>query len=76
MTATAGVWCYADDAGRAWWGGMWADRILKSDMATTALRTGAASQDDLERLSAGWHEWSRSPDGWFTVPHGEILCRV
>ncbi|WP_221326244.1 class I SAM-dependent methyltransferase [Actinoplanes sp. L3-i22] len=76
VTATASVWCFADDEDRAWWGGMWADRILKSDMAATALRTGTASPADLERLSAGWRTWSESPDGWFTIPHGEILARA
>ncbi len=24
----------------------------------------------------GWREWGRSPDGWFLVPHGELLCRA
>ncbi|GAA4599432.1 methyltransferase domain-containing protein [Actinoplanes octamycinicus] len=76
VTATASVWGFADDADRQWWGGMWADRILKSDMATTALQTGAATRADLERLSAGWRAWAESPDGFFTIPHGEILCRV
>jgi SAM-dependent methyltransferase len=76
VTATASIWCFADDADRDWWGTMWADRILKSDMATTALRTGAATEADLERVSAGWRTWAASPDGWFTIPHGEILCRA
>src|SRR5689334_22587733 len=66
VTATASIWCFADGA----------DRVLKSDMATAALRTGAASQADLERLSAAWREWAQSPDGWFAIPHGEILCRA
>lgn len=28
VTATASVWCYATPSERAWWGGMWAERIL------------------------------------------------
>ena len=29
VVATASVWCYATPADRQWWGGMWADRILR-----------------------------------------------
>ncbi|WP_229072317.1 methyltransferase domain-containing protein [Actinoplanes sp. DH11] len=76
VTATASVWCFATDEDRHWWGGMWADRIRNSDMATTALATGAATEADLRRISDGWRRWSDAPDGWFTIPHGEIICRA
>ena len=36
-TASAGVWCYATPADRAWWGGMWADRIVQSALADQAV---------------------------------------
>jgi hypothetical protein len=26
-------------------------------------------------MRAGWLEWAASADGWFVVPHGEVLCR-
>ncbi|MEU4424569.1 methyltransferase domain-containing protein [Actinoplanes sp. NPDC024001] len=76
VTATASVWCFADPEDRDWWGGLWADRILKSDMADTALRTGAATRADLERISDGWRRWADDPDGWLIIPHGEIICRA
>ncbi|MBB2941804.1 SAM-dependent methyltransferase [Actinoplanes lutulentus] len=76
VTATASVWGFATDEDRQWWGGMWADRILKSDMAETALRTGAATENDLRRISDGWRRWADDPDGWFAIPHGEIICRA
>jgi SAM-dependent methyltransferase len=76
ITATASVWCFADDEDRAWWGGLWADRILKSDMADTALRTGAADEAGLRRISDGWRRWADDQDGWLIIPHGEILCRA
>jgi SAM-dependent methyltransferase len=75
VTATASVWCYATPESRAWWGGMWADRIVGSSIAEQALSVGAATDADLQRIRAGWLEWAGSPDGWFMVPHGEILCR-
>jgi SAM-dependent methyltransferase len=76
VTATAGTWCHADDAERAYWGGMWADRVRESALAEQALRDGYATADDLRRLSDGWREWAAGPDGWFVTVHGEIVCRA
>lgn len=74
VTASASVWCYASPEQRAWWSGLWADRILESSIAGQAVSYGYATRADLERISAGWREWGAAPDGWFTVLHGEILC--
>jgi ubiquinone/menaquinone biosynthesis C-methylase UbiE len=74
VTATSSVWCYADPVAREWWGGMWADRILHTAIAEQAIAYGYAEQADLERISAGWREWSADKDAWFTITHGEILC--
>ncbi len=76
VTPSSSTWCYADDADRTWWGGMWADRILVSAMATQVLAEGRASQVDLERISRGWDAWAQDADGWLSILHGEILCRV
>jgi len=76
VTATASVWCYASPADRRWWGGMWADRILHSDLARQAVRENLASEADLRRISQGWLDWAAAPDGWLLVPHGEIVCRA
>ncbi len=76
VTPTASVWCFATPEDRAWWGGMWAERILKSDMARQALASGAATQDDLRRISGGWRAWAAERDGWLSILHGELLCRA
>ncbi|WP_309065829.1 class I SAM-dependent methyltransferase [Microbacterium sp.] len=76
IAATASTWCYTTPAEREWWGGMWADRILESDLARQLVDQGHARLDDLRRISAAWTAWSQHDDGWFLVPHGEILCRV
>ena len=76
VTATSSTWCLATPADRAWWGGMWADRILRSSIAGQALSSGAATQDDLRRISEGWLEWAAHDDGWLSILHGEIICRV
>ena len=76
VVATASTWCFATPEDRAWWGGMWTDRILESAMARQLVDTGLATTEDLRRISAGWRRWTADPDGWFSILHGEILCRV
>lgn len=75
VTATAGVWCFAEPDDRRWWGGSWADRVTRSDLARQ-LRALGGTDADLTRIAAGLRDWAEAPDGWFTVLHGEILCRV
>ena len=76
ITPTGSLWCFATAETRDWWGGLWADRILHSGMGQELLRLGLASSAQLEEISAAWREWSAAPDGWFAIPHGEIICRA
>jgi Methylase involved in ubiquinone/menaquinone biosynthesis len=76
ITATGSAWCFASPDDRAWWGGLWADRVRHSDMAHQALAAGLATPADLHRISSGWRTWSTTEDGWFLVPHGELICRA
>ena len=76
VTATASTWCFATPDDRAWWGHMWADRIRASRVAEQAISAGAATDDDLRRISEGWRRWAAAHDGWLAVPHGEILARA
>jgi SAM-dependent methyltransferase len=74
VTARSSTWCFANAADRAWWGGMWADRMLASDLARTALATRAATQEDLARIAAGWKAWAADEDGWISLLHSELIC--
>ncbi len=76
VTATASTWCYATEDERAWWGGLWADRILESALARQLVDDRLATRADLERISAGWRRWADAEDGWFLLPHGEIVARA
>ncbi|GAA4542118.1 methyltransferase domain-containing protein [Amycolatopsis samaneae] len=76
VTPGASIWSHSTPAERAWWGGMWADRILGSRIAEQALEGGHATREELADISAAWREWAAHPDGFFAIPHGEILCRV
>lgn len=76
ITPTGSLWCFATPEDRDWWGGMWADRVLHSEMARQALERGHATGDDLRGLSAAWRAWADASDGWLAIPHGELVCRV
>jgi SAM-dependent methyltransferase len=76
VTATSSTWCFASPADRAYWGGMWADRILNSAIARQLVSSGQATEADLHRISQAWNDWSADDDGWFSILHGEIICRV
>jgi ubiquinone/menaquinone biosynthesis C-methylase UbiE len=73
VEATASTWAFANEDDRAWWGGMWADRVLRSAMADQA-RAAGVPEETLERISAAWRSWAARPDGWISILHGELLC--
>jgi len=74
VTSGASVWCFSSDEERAWWGGLWADRVTGSAFSTQATERGLSDERELEQLAAGWRRWAASRDGWFAVLHGEILA--
>ena len=74
--ASASTWCFATPEDRGWWGGLWADRVIRSDLGRQAVELGLSDRDELEHVAAGWRSWAAAPDGWFTVVHGEVRARV
>jgi SAM-dependent methyltransferase len=76
VTVTASTWCYATPGERDWWGGMWADRILESALTRQLIDSRMATRAELEEISAAWRRWAADGDGWFLVPHGEIIARA
>ncbi len=71
----ASTWCFATAEDRSWWGGMWADRIVGSALATQLVEEGLSSPAELTAISEAWREWAGDPDGCFVVLHGELLAR-
>jgi SAM-dependent methyltransferase len=76
LTASSSTWCFATPEDRAWWGGMWAERVLESDLARQAVDSGAATAADLRRISRAWRAWAAAEGGWLSILHGEILCHA
>jgi len=74
VLSTADVWCFATAEDVSWWGGMWAERVVGSGLAEQAVEQGLASPQDLSQMAQGWRRWAASPDAWFAVLHGELLC--
>jgi ubiquinone/menaquinone biosynthesis C-methylase UbiE len=75
ITCSSSTWCYSTKEEIAWWSSLWAERTLKSDIATTGLQNGIATREDLERSSKAWREFGLAEDAWFSMIHGEITYR-
>jgi len=73
--STASIWAFNSEMDREWWGSLWEARMLQSALAVDAIDTGIATQDELIDISRAWRDWVNDPDGWFAMPHGEIICR-
>ncbi len=54
VTATASIWNFSSDDDRAWWGGLWAERVLQSTFAADAVDNGFATREELEFISRSW----------------------
>ena len=75
VTATGSTWCFASDDDRAWWGGMWADRVRNSSFADQAIERGFATDAEIDDIRATWLQWIDEPGAWFAIPNGELICR-
>jgi len=75
IVATSSTWTFADPEARAWWGGLWAERVTLSAFCDQAVAYGLCDEGELAEIARGWLDWSSSDDGWFMVPHGEVIAR-
>jgi hypothetical protein len=76
VEAGSSTWCFSTPEDRQWWGGMWADRIMQSALATQLLDSGLATSADLELVRDAWLAFADDDNGWLSLLHGEILVRV
>ena len=75
LAVTSSTWTFADAAGRAFWGGMWADRVRQSAFATQAIECGLSDAAELAAIETAWRDWIDEPDGVFVVPSVEVIAR-
>jgi len=55
---------------------MWAERVTRSALAEQLVRESRATQAELHELAEAWREWAAHPDGWISIPHGELVARI
>jgi SAM-dependent methyltransferase len=75
VVASSSTWTFADPESRAWWGGLWADRIRLSAFAEQAKGYGLATSAELEEIAGAWRHWAAQPDGYIALLHGEVIAR-
>jgi SAM-dependent methyltransferase len=73
---TTSTWTFATPDDRAWWGRLWAERTVASNLADQAVDYGVATRTELDEVATGWRAWAERPDSTFVAVHGEILARV
>lgn len=76
IEAGSSTWTFADPEARAWWGGLWADRVTASSFATQAVGYGLTDEGELAGLAEAFRRWAEHDDGVFVVVHGEVLARA
>ena len=75
VVETSSNWTFQSDEERAWWGGLWADRVRESEFAAQCLEYGLSDRDELEAIADAFLRWSIDPDGVFLAVNGEVLAR-
>jgi ubiquinone/menaquinone biosynthesis C-methylase UbiE len=75
IKSSSSTWCYSTREEIAWWSGLWAERTVTSAFAKTAIDGKIATNADLEKIAEVWGKWGEQEDAWFSVLHGEVICR-
>ncbi len=73
LVVTTSTWSFSDEAGLNWWGEQWAERILRSDLATRAVEYGIATESELAEISQGWLDWMQAPGAFFAFTQVEVV---
>ena len=74
VRATTSTWTFADPESRAWWGGLWADRVEHSSFGQQACRYGLSDPGELAAIAAAWRRWAAAPDAFFAMLHCEVIA--
>jgi ubiquinone/menaquinone biosynthesis C-methylase UbiE len=67
-------WTYQTSDERAWWGGLWADRVRYSEFARQCVEYGLSTEDELALIAEAFLRWSNELDGVFIVVNVEVLA--
>lgn len=76
LAVSSSTWTFHSEEERAWWGGLWAERIVHSDFARQGLEYGLTDESELRAISDAFLRWSKDVDGVFVLVHVEVLARA
>ena len=76
LVVTSSNWTFHTAEERAWWGGLWADRVTASAFAHHAVEYGLATTEELAAMATAFRRWADDPDGVCITVHGEVLARA
>lgn len=76
LEAGGTTWVFSSALEREWWGGSWAERATESQFAAHAIESGHSNPAELRQIAEAWRDWAADDDGWFLMPHGEIIGRA
>ena len=74
LEVSTSTWTFADPETRAWWGGLWSERVTGSAFADQAVAYGLSDPAELESLAQAFHDWAAAPDSIFVILHTEVLA--
>ncbi len=75
VEVSCSAWTFSTPDERAWWGGLWADRVTGTALADQAVAAGLATRDELAAMAAAFRRWAADDTAVFHVPSVEILAR-
>ena len=71
---TTSTWTFASADDRAWWGELWAERVIRSSFASQAIEYGVSDHAELAEVADAWRSWAATPDAVFAMLHGELIA--
>jgi ubiquinone/menaquinone biosynthesis C-methylase UbiE len=74
LQVSSSNWTFQTADDRAWWGGMWADRVRKSQYAHQSVEYGLTTDSELKGIAEAFLQWAADPDALFVVPNGEVIA--
>ncbi|MHB2029418.1 MAG: methyltransferase domain-containing protein [Acidimicrobiales bacterium] len=75
VAVSSSTWTFESSEERAWWGGLWAERVRHSEFARQGIEYAITNEIELEAMACAFERWSDESDGVFIVVHGEVLAR-
>ncbi|MDP6665818.1 MAG: methyltransferase domain-containing protein [Dehalococcoidia bacterium] len=75
LAVTTSTWTFSEGDGLSWWGEQWAERIVSSNIATSAVEYGIATEEELAEISQGWLDWIQAPGAFFAFTQVEVVGR-